>query len=56
MSLHERRLGAVGAVLKAAGAHRVLDLGCGEGRLLKRLLAEAHLDMHVLKSVFGVKR
>ena len=28
----------------------------GENSKLKRLLAEAHLDMHALKSVFGVKR
>jgi 3' terminal RNA ribose 2'-O-methyltransferase Hen1 len=28
------------AVLKAAGAARVLDLGCGEGRLLRVLLKE----------------
>jgi 3' terminal RNA ribose 2'-O-methyltransferase Hen1 len=40
ISLHDQRLGAVVAVLKAAGAHLVLDLGCGEGRLLKRLLAD----------------
>ncbi len=40
LSLHEQRLGAVLAVLKASGAHRVLDLGCGEGRLLSLLLGE----------------
>ena len=40
LSLHEQRLGAVLAVLKNSGAHRVLDLGCGEGRLLKLLLDE----------------
>lgn len=40
ISLHEQRLGAVLAALKASGAHRVLDLGCGEGRLLKLLLKE----------------
>ncbi|MCI0553126.1 MAG: 3' terminal RNA ribose 2'-O-methyltransferase Hen1 [Anaerolineae bacterium] len=40
LSLHEQRLGAVLAVLKNSGAHRVLDLGCGEGRLLELLLAE----------------
>ena len=40
MSLHEQRLGAVLAALKASGAHRVLDLGCGEGRLLGLLLGE----------------
>lgn len=40
LSLHEQRLGAVLAVLKNSDAHRVLDLGCGEGRLLQLLLAE----------------
>jgi len=38
MSLHQRRLGAVLAVLRASGARRVVDLGCGEGRLLRGLL------------------
>ena len=38
LSLHDQRLGAVMAVLKNSGARRVLDLGCGEGRLLQRLL------------------
>ena len=28
----------------------------GENAKLKNLLAEAHLDMHALKSVLGVKR
>ena len=36
VSLHEQRLGAVLAALKGSGAHRVLDLGCGEGRLLAK--------------------
>ena len=40
MSLNEQRLGAVLAVLKNAGARRVLDLGCGEGRLLRLLLGD----------------
>lgn len=38
--LNEQRYGAVLAALKASGADRVLDLGCGSGRLLKPLLAE----------------
>jgi len=40
ISLNERRLEAIFAVLKASGASRVLDLGCGEGKLLRRLLAD----------------
>jgi 3' terminal RNA ribose 2'-O-methyltransferase Hen1 len=40
LSLHEQRLGAVLAALRSTGAARVLDLGCGEGRLLQVLLKE----------------
>ena len=40
IGLHEQRLRAVVDVLKSSGAARVLDLGCGEGRLLALLLAE----------------
>ena len=40
VSLRDQRLGTVQAVLKASGARRVLDLGCGAGALLKRLLRE----------------
>jgi 3' terminal RNA ribose 2'-O-methyltransferase Hen1 len=40
ISLGEQRLGSVLAALKASGATRVLDLGCGEGRLLQALLKE----------------
>jgi 3' terminal RNA ribose 2'-O-methyltransferase Hen1 len=39
-SLHQERLDAVLAVLKESGARRVLDLGCGEGRLLSLLLKD----------------
>jgi 3' terminal RNA ribose 2'-O-methyltransferase Hen1 len=39
LRLHDQRIEAVAAVLAADGARRVLDLGCGEGRLLQRLLA-----------------
>jgi len=40
LNLQEQRLGSVLAVLKNFSAARVLDLGCGEGRLLELLLAE----------------
>jgi 3' terminal RNA ribose 2'-O-methyltransferase Hen1 len=40
IGLNEQRLGSVMAVLRAGGARRVLDLGCGEGQLLRRLLAD----------------
>lgn len=38
--LHAQRLGAVVAVLKHSGATRVLDLGCGEGKLVELLLKD----------------
>ncbi|MCZ2827576.1 3' terminal RNA ribose 2'-O-methyltransferase Hen1 [Modestobacter sp. VKM Ac-2986] len=38
--LAQLRQGAVLAALRSAGAHRVLDLGCGSGALLPALLAE----------------
>jgi len=40
LSLNEQRLQAVVDVLKDSGAARVVDLGCGEGRLLKALMKE----------------
>ncbi len=39
-SLNETRLGAALAELKASGAKRVLDLGCGEGKLLRMLVKD----------------
>jgi 3' terminal RNA ribose 2'-O-methyltransferase Hen1 len=36
--LREQRLAAVQAILEASGAQRVLDLGCGPGALLTRLM------------------
>ncbi|MDA0565522.1 3' terminal RNA ribose 2'-O-methyltransferase Hen1 [Streptomonospora sp. S1-112] len=47
-SLAERRAGAVLAVLQAENARSVLDLGCGPGRLLARLL-----DHHGFDTVAG---
>ena len=41
--LWQQRMGAVVAVLRSAGAQRVLDLGCGEGKLLKSLMEEKSL-------------
>jgi len=40
LNLNEQRLGSVLAALRSTGAARVLDLGCGEGRLLQALLKE----------------
>lgn len=40
LTLHEQRLDAVVAGLLASGARSVLDLGCGEGQLLRKLMAE----------------
>jgi 3' terminal RNA ribose 2'-O-methyltransferase Hen1 len=44
ISLNQQRLGAVIAALKSRGAKRVVDLGCGEGRLLQALLKEAAFE------------
>ena len=38
LGLHQQRLEAVVEVLLKSGAVRVADLGCGEGKLLRRLL------------------
>ena len=38
LSLHEQRLATVLDALRASGASSVVDLGCGEGRLLRLLL------------------
>jgi 3' terminal RNA ribose 2'-O-methyltransferase Hen1 len=40
VSLNTQRITAVVNALKEAGAHRVTDLGCGDGNLLRALLAE----------------
>ena len=42
VSLRDQRLGTVQAVLRASGARRVLDLGCGAGALLERLVRDGY--------------
>ncbi|HJT65312.1 MAG TPA: 3' terminal RNA ribose 2'-O-methyltransferase Hen1 [Pyrinomonadaceae bacterium] len=44
LNLNEQRLNTVVAALKSANAKRVLDLGCGEGKLLRVLLADRAFD------------
>lgn len=43
LRLHEQRIEAVAAEVIAAGATSVVDLGCGEGKLLRRLAKEKSL-------------
>jgi 3' terminal RNA ribose 2'-O-methyltransferase Hen1 len=45
VSLKDQRLGMVQAVLKASGARSVIDLGCGAGALLERLLKDGYTDL-----------
>jgi 3' terminal RNA ribose 2'-O-methyltransferase Hen1 len=44
LRLNEQRLAAVVSALKQTGAKRVLDLGCGEGNLLRVLLADRQFE------------
>ncbi|HEU4796193.1 MAG TPA: 3' terminal RNA ribose 2'-O-methyltransferase Hen1, partial [Pyrinomonadaceae bacterium] len=44
VNLNEQRMNTVVAALKSANAKRVLDLGCGEGKLLRALLADRAFD------------
>ncbi|MBN2583232.1 MAG: 3' terminal RNA ribose 2'-O-methyltransferase Hen1 [Planctomycetes bacterium] len=44
ISLNEERLGTVLAALRATGARRVLDLGCGEGNLVRELMKDKQFD------------
>lgn len=49
LSLNERRMAAVEDVLLHSGAGSVLDVGCGEGRLLGRLL-----EQRQFRSILGI--
>ena len=42
--LNDQRLGTVLATVKQSGAKRVLDLGCGEGRLLRSFLEDRSFE------------
>ena len=44
MSLNAQRLAAVVAAIKSTGAQSVVDLGCGEGKLLRELVRERQLE------------
>lgn len=44
LRLNEQRIGAVVAALKARGVRRIVDLGCGEGRLIGALLKEPDFE------------
>jgi 3' terminal RNA ribose 2'-O-methyltransferase Hen1 len=44
LRLNDQRLGAVTAELKQVGAKSVIDLGCGEGKLLRLLLQDAAFE------------
>lgn len=44
LSLNDQRHGTVLATLRSSGARRVIDLGCGEGKLLRELLHDKQFD------------
>lgn len=49
LGLHEQRLGTVLSVLRGAGARSVLDLGCGDGKLLRLLVSD-----HQFEKILGM--
>ncbi len=44
LTLNEQRHGTVLAALRGSGARSVIDLGCGEGKLLRELLADKQFE------------
>ena len=44
LNLNEQRINVVLAALKSCGAKRVVDLGCGEGKLVRALLEDRSFD------------
>ena len=44
LKLWEQRIGAILSALRAAGAKTVIDLGCGEGKLLRALLEDRSFE------------
>ena len=44
ISLNDQRLSAVVGAIRDASAHTVVDLGCGEGRLIRELLREKQVE------------
>ena len=44
LRLNDQRLDAVVEALRASGAHAIADLGCGEGKLLQRLVRERWVE------------
>lgn len=44
ISLNEQRHGAVLSAIRASGARSVIDIGCGEGKLLRELLSDRQFE------------
>jgi len=53
--LHERRLDRVAEILGGTGAKRVLDLGCGEGKLIARVIRDPGIEEIVGVEVSSVE-
>jgi 3' terminal RNA ribose 2'-O-methyltransferase Hen1 len=44
LGLHEQRIGTVLSLLRGIGAKSILDLGCGEGKLVRHLIADSQFE------------